>query len=227
MVAPSPQPIEEVMAKPTAPLLSFGASGTIAKTMVYSRWKGRAYVRRHVIPANPQSVAQTLTRNAFAFANSTWKNAGPLGRAPWDRFATGQVLTGRNKFQGNFVAENRGEVDLLSWNMSPGAKGGPPLTSVVASTPGVNDILLTCVTPTPPTGWTVTSTIGMVIRDQDPQTGVLFTTTEDEDIGGLLPLLPSLTTAVLYICGAWIKWAKPDGSVAYSVATMTTETPLP
>ncbi len=215
------------MAKPTAPLLSFGASGSLAKTMVYSKWKGRPYVRRHVIPANPKSTAQTLTRDAFAFANSAHKLMGPLGRAPWDRFATGQVLTGRNAMMGRFVTENRGEVDLLSWNMSPGAKGGTPLVSVVASSPGVNDILLTCVTPTPPTGWTVTSTVGMAIRDQDPQTGILFETTEDEDIGGLLPLLPGLTTAVLYVCGAWIKWAKPDASIAYSVAEMTTFTPSP
>lgn len=215
------------MAKPTAPLLSFGASGTIAKAMVFASWKGRPYVRRHVIPGNPQSVAQTLTRNGFSSASDIWKNMGPLGVAPWDRFAVGQVLAGRNKFMGSYVAENRGEVDLLSWNMSPGAKGGPPLVSVTPSSPGVNDILLTCVTPTPPTGWTVTSTIGMAIRDQDPQTGVLFNTVEDEDIGGLLPLLPGLTTAVLYVCGAWIKWAKPDGSVAYSVAEMTSFTPSP
>lgn len=213
------------MAKVTAPLLSFGASGSLAKSLVYSKWKGRPYTRRHVIPANPQSTAQTLTRNAFASAGQIWKIGGPLLRAPWDRFAVGQVLTGRNKFMGNYVSENRGETDLLSWNMSPGAKGGLPLVSVVASSPGVNDILLTCVTPTPPTGWTVTSTIGVVIRDQDPQTGILYTTSEDEDIGGLLPLIPSLTTAVLYVCGAWIKWAKPDGSVAYSVASMTSFTP--
>lgn len=215
------------MAKPTAPLLSFGASGTLAKTMVYSSWKGRPYVRRHVIPANPQSTAQTLTRNAFASANSIWKILGPLGRSPWDRFATGQVLTGRNAMMGRYVSENRGETDLLSWNMSPGAKGGTPLTSVVPTSPGVNDILLTCVTPTPPTGWTVTSVVGMVIRDQDPQTGILYETTEDEDIGGLLPLLTGLTTAVLYVCGAWIKWLKPDGTIAYSVASMTTFTPVP
>lgn len=215
------------MAKVTAPLLSFGASGSLAKSLVYSKWKGRPYTRRHVIPANPQSTAQSLTRNAFSSGGEIWKIMGPLGVAPWDRFATGQVLTGRNKMMGNFVAENRGETDLLSWNMSPGAKGGLPLVSVVASSPGVNDILLTCVTPTPPTGWTVTSTVGMVIRDQDPQTGILYETTEDEDVGGLLPLLPGLTTAVLYVCGAWIKWAKPDGSVAYSVASMTSFTPTP
>lgn len=215
------------MAKPTAPLLSFGASGSLAKTMVYSRWKGRPYVRRHVVPANPQSVAQTLTRNAFASANSIWKIMGTLGQAPWDLFATGQVLTGRNAMMGRYVTENRGETDLLSWNMSPGAKGGTPLVSVVASSPGVNDILLTCVTPTPPTGWTVNATIGMAIRDQDPQTGVFYETTEDSDVGGLLPLLPNLTTAVLYVCGAWIKWVKPDSTVAYSVATMTSFTPTP
>ena len=213
------------MAKPTAPLLSFGASGTIAKTMVYSKWKGRPYVRRHVIPANPQTTAQTLTRDAFASAAQIWKIAGPLLRSPWDRFATGQVLTGRNAFQGRYVSENRGETDLLSWNMSPGAKGGLPLVSMVPTSPGVNDILLTCVTPTPPTGWTVTSTVGVVIRDQDPQTGILYTTSEDEDVGGLLPLIPGLTTAVLYVCGAWIKWAKPDGSVAYGPSILDSGTP--
>lgn len=215
------------MAKVTAPLLSFGASGSVAKSVVFSKWKGRPYARRHVIPANPQTVGQTLTRDIFAWGGQVWKIMGPLGRGPWDRFATGQVLTGRNKFMGNFVAENRGESDLLSWNMSPGAKGGLPLVSVVASSPGVNDILLTCVTPTPPTGWTVTSCIGMVIRNADPAASVLYATTEDEDIGGLLPLLPGLTTAQSYVYGAWIKWAKPDGSVAYSVATMGTFTASP
>lgn len=215
------------MAKVTAPLLSFGGLGTIAKTAVFSKWKGRPYVRQYVIPANPQSAAQTLTRNAFGFANETWKRMGPLGIAPWDRFATGQVLTGRNKFMGNFVNENRAETDLLSWNMSPGAKGGPPLVSAVASSPGVNDILVTCVTPTPPTGWLVAATVAMAIRDQDPQSAVLYATTEDEDVGGLLPLLPSLTTAQLYVVGAWIRWTKPDLTIAYSVATMTSFTPTP
>lgn len=215
------------MAVPTAPLLSFGATGTIAKTMVFSTWKGRPYVRRHVIPANPQSTAQTLTRNAFSFANSVWKVGGVLLRTPWDRFAVGQVLTGRNKFMANYVLENRGETDLLSWNISSGAKGGLPALTIVASSPGVNDINLALTTPTPPTGWTLTSAQGFAIRDQDPQTGILFATTEDEDLGAANVLLPSLTTAVLYVCGAWLKWAKPDASVAYSVALMTSFTPTP
>lgn len=215
------------MAKITGPMLSLGASGSIAKTLVASKWKGRPYMRQHVIPANPQSVAQSLTRNAFSSAAAIWKVGGPLLRAPWERFAVGQVLTGRNKFQGNYVSENRGEVDLLSWNISPGAKGGLPPLTIVASSPGVNDINLALTTPTPPTGWTLTSAQGFAIRDQDPQTGILFDSVEDEDLAATNVLLPGLTTAVLYVCGAWLKWAKPDTSIAYSVALMTSFTPVP
>ncbi len=215
------------MAKITAPLLSFGASGSIAKTLVASKWKGRPYMRQHVIPANPKSVDQLLTRDAFSSAAAIWKIGGPILRAPWERFAVGQVLTGRNKFQGNFVSENRGQADLTGWNISPGAKGGLPPLSIVASTPGVNDINLAITAPTPPTGWTLTAAQGFAIRDQDPMSGVLYTTVEDEDLAAANVLLPGLTTAVLYVCGAWLKWAKPDATVAYSVALMTTETPLP
>ncbi len=215
------------MAKITGPLLGLGASGSIAKTLVASKWKGRPYMRQHVIPANPKSVAQVLTRDSFSFAAATWKVGGVLLRGPWDRFAVGQVLTGRNKFQGNFVSENRGETDLLSWNVSPGAKGGLPPLTIVASSPGANDINLLLTTPTPPTNWTLTSAQGFAIRDQDPQTGILYTTVEDEDLAATNVLLPGLTTAVLYVAGAWLKWAKPDGSIAYSVALMTTFTPTP
>lgn len=215
------------MAKVTAPLLSFGASGSIAKTLVASKWKGRPYMRQHVIPANPKTVNQLLTRNTWASGSDIWKIMGLLGRAPYDLFAKGQVLAGRNAMIGRYVKQNRGQADLTNWVMSPGAKGGTPPLSVVLSSPGVNDILATFVTPTPPEGWSVTSTIAMAIRDQDPGTGTLFATTENEDIGGLLPLLPGLTTGVLYVVGGWIKWQKADLTVAYSVATMGTFTPVP
>ncbi len=212
------------MAKPTAPLLSFGASGTLAKTMVYSRWKGRPYVRRHVIPANPKSTAQTSTRDAFSSANSIWKIAGPLLIAPWDRFATGQVLTGRNKFMGNYVLENRGLANLQSWNMSPGAKGGTPLVSAVSAV-ALLVVTLTVVTPTPPAGWSVQSVVGAMIEDQDPETGILFETFEGDDAAAPFDtiVLTGANTG-LHVWGAWIRWTKPDGSIAYSVATMGTET---
>lgn len=46
------------MAKVTGPLMSMTASGKLADSVVFSVWKGVAYVRQYVIPANPQSEGQ-------------------------------------------------------------------------------------------------------------------------------------------------------------------------
>lgn len=46
------------MAKVTGPLQSFSASGKLANSIVFAAWKGVAYVRQYVIPANPQSSGQ-------------------------------------------------------------------------------------------------------------------------------------------------------------------------
>lgn len=214
------------MAKPIAPLLSFGASGAIAKTMVFSKWKGREYVRRYVIPANPQSAAQTLTRNTFGFANSVWKGAGSDFISTWNLFATGRVLTGRNAFMGQMVSALRTETDLLLMPFSPGAKGGLAATSVTP-TAGSLQISAVVTAPTPPTGWTLTSAVGAVIRDQDPQSGILFTLVEVEDVAAPFDLIfTGLTASVLYVGGVWLKWAKPDGSVAYGPSINFSDTPL-
>ena len=50
------------MAKVTGPLMSLDASGTVGNTAVFSKWKGRNYVRLRVIPKNMRSADQQLTR---------------------------------------------------------------------------------------------------------------------------------------------------------------------
>ena len=64
------------MAGTTGPLFSLEASGTVGKTITYSRWKGRSYVRRRVIPLNPYEAGQVAARNMIrAFGNiQTWMN---------------------------------------------------------------------------------------------------------------------------------------------------------
>ena len=216
------------MAKTTAPLLSFGALGTIGKTAVYSKWKGRPYVRQYVVPGNPQTAGQTLTRNTFGFANSVWKIGGSLMRAPWDRFAVGQVLTGRNAFMGRAVSVLRTETDLLLMQFSPGAKGGlAPVSMILAEI--TTQITATVTVPAAPTGWTLTSAIGVAIRDQDPQSGVLFSTVEVEDTSPTPYdlVFTGLTDSVLYVISVWLKWAKPDGSIAYGASIQGSETPVP
>ena len=56
------------MAKLKAPLLSFGASGAIAKAVVYFPWKGLNVAREYVIPANPKTTLQVTQRGYLSAA---------------------------------------------------------------------------------------------------------------------------------------------------------------
>ena len=51
------------MAKVIGPLMSLDASGTVAKTATFSKWKGRNYVRQRVIPVNRNTTGQQTVRS--------------------------------------------------------------------------------------------------------------------------------------------------------------------
>lgn len=210
------------MAKVTAPLLSFGASGTIAKVQTYASWRGVPYARKHVIPANPQSTAQVLTRDIFANYNTRWKQGGPLMRAPWDRFAVGQKFVGRNSYMGKNLNLTRGEADMDAYIGSPGAKGGLPPTSLVLTTVAALGIEAVVVGPTPPTGWTLTSAIATCFIDQTPEATVADIIQEIEDASSPYSCDFTGLTATTYQVQAWLKWAKPDASVAYGASISDT-----
>jgi len=213
------------MAKTTAPLLSFSASGQIAKTQVYSKWKGRGYVRRHVVPSNPQTSEQTLTRSAFSWLQAVYKLAPPLVTAPWEAYANGLVMTSRNAFTKQNLGVIRPETDLNTFIMSPGALGGlPPVTAV--PTPGNDQISIAVVAPTTvPTGWTIYSAVGAVIKDQDPQTDTDYTITAIEDLTSTYTCVLTGLDAVLYQTFAWFIWTRPDGKLAYSPSVQSSATP--
>jgi len=213
------------MAKPTAPLLSFGASGQIGKTIVYGSWRGRQYARRHVTPSNPQSAEQTLTRNAFSFIQSVYKFAPSLVTDTWVASAKGLPATDRNMFTKSNLPVLRDQANLNNIVLSNGAGGGPPPTAL-AVTPG-NDSLSCLVTApaTVPQGWTLYSAIVAAIRDQDPDTGILYTVTAGEDLTSTYTIVLSGLQEFLYQVRAWLKWTKPDGSFAYSPDISSTGTP--
>jgi len=213
------------MAKSTAPLLSFSASGQIGQTQVYSKWKGRGYVRRHVIPGNPQTAEQTLTRNAFSFLQQVYKVAPPLFTDVWTAYARGLVMTSRNGHTKINLGAIRNQANLNDYQMSPGALGGlPPTANVV--TPGVGTLSGAISVPgNLPQGWTITSAIMGVIRDQDPDTGILYNVFAVEDVTAPYVCLISGLSANLWQVFAWLKWLRPDGQVAYSPAIRTTATP--
>lgn len=213
------------MAKVNAPLLSFGAGGTVAKTQVYSKWKGRPYVRQHVIPSNPNSAGQQLTRNTFTWLNQVWKNGPALLQDPWDLYAQGQVLTGRNAFVGQNTRALRSETDLGDMIFSPGAKGGIIAAGMVI-TPGSGQLSVALTAPALPTGWTIVQGVAVAIRDQDPQTEVLYTVASGFDASTPYAIvLTGLTASQPYQVGGWFEYAKPDGSTAYGASLSDTGTP--
>ena len=213
------------MAKPRAPLLSFGASGSIAKTITFASWRGVNYVRERVIPQNPKSVQQTVTRDIFNWLSQIWKLSPTLSQAPWIANAAGRPYTGRNQIIGQNITAMRGDTDLVNFVASPGAGGGLAPTSISAAS-GVGQIVVTFVQPGIPAGWSIQAAVAMAIRDQDPQTGILFAVTAAED--AVTPFdtvtLTGLSTNLYQVWG-WTRWVKPDGSIAYGPSLTDSATP--
>lgn len=213
------------MAKLTGALLSFGASGTIGKTLVFSKWKGRAYARSHVVPANPNTSDQQETRNAFSWLQSVFAFGTAQFVATWQLAATGQVLTDRNAWTKANLPTLRPAADITGILFSGGAKGGLPPASI-AVTPGAGQLSIALGTPSLPSGWTITQAIAVALASQDPQSGTKFTMTEGTDNSSpYTVVLTGLTAAQPYEVGGWFEFMKPDGSTAYGASLQGTGTP--
>lgn len=87
------------MAKWTSPLLS-DIRNQVAKSSVFSRWKGRNYFRSYVVPANPKTQPQNAIRAVFAelvglyqtiMGTAIWKTA-------WNARALEYLISGFNIF---------------------------------------------------------------------------------------------------------------------------------
>lgn len=208
------------MAKTSGPLLSFEADGQVGKTVVFSKWRGVKYARRHVVPANPRTVEQTKTRSTFAMLREIWKLMPSVGREPWDAFATGRPFLGLNAFIGENMRVIRGQGDLLLFRGSPGARGGLPPEDIVAmATANPGEVEVTFSNPAAPDGWTLEASVAMAFQDHDPVTDVIPPIVVAEETGGTgIVTLSGLTEGQTQIVLGWLRWSKPNGQKAYSVS---------
>ena len=212
------------MARTTAPLLGFNATGQIAKTMVYGTWRGVKYARRYVIPGNPQTAAQQTTRTTFATLREMWKLMPAIGRAPWTAFATGRPFLNLNAFIGENMRVVRGDANFQDYLGSPGARGGlPPLTVVGSTGTGSGEVDVTFTTPSVPSGWTLDNVQAIAFEDQDPSVDFAGNLVAGEDPTGPV-VLAGLTPATLCVVAGWLEWTKPNGQKAYSVSLGDTAT---
>jgi len=213
------------MAKVVAPLLGWSASGQIAKTQVYAEWKGRPYARRYVIPANPNTAGQQLTRNTFKFLNALWQFLPAASIAAWQLYATVSRFTPRNGWlkQNNGVL--RTETDLLLITPSTAAGSGLVASSMVLAV-APTQITATLVAPTLPVGWSIDSAHAMAIRNVDPQTSEIYDVGYGFDVAAPYDcVITGLTDAQEYVVGGWFEFTKANGQKAYGVAITDQATP--
>lgn len=88
------------MTKVFAPALSLDASGTIGDAIVFSKWKGRHYIRQRVIPANPKSGLQVGFRSMFRFLAQNWAALTAAEKATWNDLADAAVISNFNAYMG-------------------------------------------------------------------------------------------------------------------------------
>jgi len=72
-------------------------SGTAADAVMAS-WKGIQYVRKHVIPHNPQTAAQTLVRTSLARCMTLWRSLTADFKDWLDTYGVDYRLSGWNIF---------------------------------------------------------------------------------------------------------------------------------
>ena len=210
------------MAKVTGPLLSFGASGQIAQTQVYATWRGIQYVRRHVVPANPQSTGQTQTRSTFSFLSAIYKQFSADAQAPWKAFATGQKFTDRNAFVHSNLPNLRTATDLTTFIASPSTGGAPSFSGFLASG-GVGTVTISADDPVLPTGWSASKFIALALPNTDPHTATAFVSYIDTVAA--TPFTVALTVpAAAYECFGFYELLNAGGTKVYSASQAGTAT---
>lgn len=122
------------MAKVTGPLLSVDASGKVADTIVFSRWRGIKYVRQWIKPANPNTAAQQTQRTRLADAIAAWVTLlGASAQQAWRDFQAGQERSGPNEFVSRHILAEAA-TKLIRY------------ASVPLATPGVDQATITWTT---------------------------------------------------------------------------------
>lgn len=104
------------MAKVKGPLFSFNASGSLGKAIVYSAWRGVAYVRELVIPGYSRTVGQGKLRDIIKDASHAWQTGATVGavvidssyKTAYNDAAMGRAMSGFNMFIRDCVAKNNG-----------------------------------------------------------------------------------------------------------------------
>ena len=139
------------MARVTGPLFSVDASGTVAGAVVFSRWKGRPYVRKHAIPGNPKSQKQVSVRSALRFLAQMWDGLEAPSKASWSELADATKISTFNAYIQHNMRLHRSMLPFTQAMPAAGTSTAPSAPTLLGIggvrsaqlviTPGINPAL--------------------------------------------------------------------------------------
>lgn len=178
------------MAKVTGPLMSLDASGSVGKAMVFSKWKGRNYVRQLVKPANPKSPLQVSTRSIMKFLAQNWAAISTADKATWQAIADQIIASPFNAYTKTNLANwtqflAPGQVSTLLRTGTFGQEAAAALQ--LAATGGVGQVTITCDMDTANDNW------GLLIFRS---TTTSFNGARDNLVGAILQTATGTTTFI-------------------------------
>jgi len=140
------------MALTKGPLLSLDASGSVAGTVTFSKWKGRNYVRQLVTPANPKTVKQISVRAMMRFVSQGWAAHSATEKATWDELAAAAQVAPFNSYMAKNLSRWR---NFLAPSIEyPAAEGDlAAVLGALTATGGVGQITLSQVITTANQNW--------------------------------------------------------------------------
>ena len=142
------------MVKVAGPAMSLEASGSLAGVMVFSRWKGRPYVRALVRPSNPKSGGQVGVRSLFKFISQNWAAITSGNKATWETRADQGVISTFNAYMGYNQSRWR-DFQAPSQHDPAATTDTAAATGVITAVAGIRSATLTIPVTTANDGWGV------------------------------------------------------------------------
>lgn len=142
------------MVKLKGPAVGTTASGKLARALIFSTSKKRAYLKQHATPANPQTPAQTSVRAMMKFLAQQWKLLNTANRDTWNAPALTKQIAAYHAF----IAYNQDRWN--NWTHPtkayPAAEAGGyihPGAAVATGGVGMISIRIRNRAPAPTWGW--------------------------------------------------------------------------
>lgn len=142
------------MVKVAGPCLSLEASGKLGGAIVFSKWKGRPYVRTLVKPANPQSGGQVGMRAMFKFLAQQWAGISAPNQATWEDRADQLVVSTFNAYMSRGQFRWR-DFTAPSQHEPPAEADTPATVGAFSVAAGVRSITCTQAITTAADGWAI------------------------------------------------------------------------